>query len=662
MAVETALLPRPQHVQTAEGRLVLAKKLRVIVSPSAPARVSEIAGVLCEELKSRAGLSAQVERVDRARADRTSNDGSIRLNLLEHASGAAAKPEGYTLRVGQNIEVEASDPRGLLWGVQTLLQMVKPDPVGAATVARGEISDAPAHAWRALMLDPVRSFLDLDFVRRTIRVMSAHKLNTLHLHLIDDHAWRFESKEFPRCNPPGEPCYTQAELKELVAFAQRYGVEIIPEFDFPGHAHAAVAAYPELDCEGKTRPMDRAIFCSGKPFTWEFIDRVVGEAAKIFPSRYIHLGGDEPFAVKRWETCPNCQARMKEKGVTTVPALYHTFIADMDVIVKRHGRQMIVWNDALTPGVAPMPPTDIVLDAWVNYPKVKTLAEAGYTLINSSNRPLYISSYGQRQGFPLKAVWEWTPTRFGLREAKVSDENLKAEPLPENARVIGGQACAWATEQRLAERRLYPRLLSVAETLWSGENRGDFANLSARLAAAYPARLRRLGVPDDDALPTETLFEGDLGAWNGKAATKFAAAGGVLQAPPASTGEVLFTKKEYRNFILEFERRAPANTGETGFVIRSSAPGASNAPEGFRVHSSAPPGMRIVAGDVSKLEGWNRFELVARDRIVSLTINGYLAWSVTDPAPRSGHIALMAEGEGFEVKNVKLRSLDLGSK
>jgi hypothetical protein len=231
--------------------------------------------------------------------------------------------------------------------------------------------------------------------------------------------------------------------------------------------------------------------------------------------------------------------------------------------------------------------------------------------------------------------------------------------LPASAKILGGQACAWATDQRIMERRLYPRLLSVAETLWSGDHRGDYDSLTARLEEQM-RRLHRLGVPNDEALPTEAIFTGpDLKTWATTSSLRFTLEQDVLRAPDASTGDVLKTKKSYRDFILSFDRRSDQNTGRTDFVIRCAEDQAGGAPRGFTVRSDAPPGMRIVAGDVAELKGWNHFELVARGRIVSLTINGYLAWSVTDPAPRAGPIALIGDEVGFEVKNITVRPLDL---
>ena len=273
-AVTTAtLIPAPFQVTDAGGGLQLQGGVRVIMAVESSPRVAEIAELLCAELTEATGVSATIgPRSAIARS----------VNVALRLDSAVVGAEAYRLTIGDHVEIAAADPCGLLWGVQTFLQRVETVD-GAVVFRRGEISDQPARGWRGLMLDPVRSWLDLGFLHRTIRVMSAYKLNVLHLHLTDDQAWRFESKAWPKCNRPGEPLYTQAELKELVKFAARYGVEIVPEFDMPGHSMTAVNAYPELDCERQTRTMNEAIFCAGRPFTWEFIDKLVAEAAEIFP-------------------------------------------------------------------------------------------------------------------------------------------------------------------------------------------------------------------------------------------------------------------------------------------------------------------------------------------------------------------------------------------
>ncbi len=613
-----SLIPAPQETHWVAGRVMLNEGAKISLGDRSP-RLVEIAEILREGLREQAGVTAALEGREAIRAPVV-----IRLQLDPNAPGLAGQPEGYRLELDDLVIVTAADARGLLWGVQTLLQSVDPGD-GNPSLPKGTIVDRPARAWRGLMLDPVRSWLDLDFVWRTVRVMSLYKLNVLHLHLIDDQAWRFESKAWPKCNRPGEPRYSQAELQELVRFAARYGIEVVPEFDVPGHSMTAVNAYPELDCERKPRAMNEAIFCAGRPFTHEFIDRLVAEAAQVFPSKYLHLGGDEPYAIQRWATCPDCQAKMKQRGVTTLDAYYHTFIAELDAIAQRHGKTLIVWNDALHPGVEPMPPKDIVIDAWTNFDSAAPLAAAGYPTLNSSGGPLYLTSYGLREGLPLAAVLAWDATKFANPRAKRGDTMLKYEPLAPSAKILGGHASAWATEQRLTERRLYPRLPAFAEDVWSEGRAHAAPEFQARFDAGHLARLRKMGVPDDDALPVEKFSLGK---------------------------EKTFTSpRAYRDFALSFEVKRGAADEDTGVRIRVGAPG------GFAIRLAPPPGAVMSKGLVSA-QGWNHCEVVARGGIVSLTINGGLAWSVVDPAPRAGAIVFAVADDTHQFRNVEVRNLE----
>ncbi len=641
-------MPRPVQASYTGEQLPLGEDIPVVVPAGSPSRVLEIAEVLRDELRERAGLSAKIIR------GTAPASGAILLTLTEPAAPGDA--EAYTLRVAQNAEVRASDPRGLLWGVQTLLQSVESSG-GSPALRCGAITDRPARPWRALMLDPARTFLQLDFIRRTIRVMSAYKLNVLHLHLIDDQAWRFETKAFPKCNPPGEPCYTQDELRALVAFATRYGVEIVPEFDFPGHSRAEVAAYPQLDCENKVRAVNDAILCAGKAFTWEFIDKVVAEAATVFPSHYLHLGADEPFAIKRWADCPDCQRRMKEKGVTSLQALYHTFVLDLNAIARRHGKQMIVWNDAFHSGVEPAPTKDIVIDAWLGYDNADTWARAGNTLINSSTGPLYLTSLGLREGVPLAAVRAWNATRFASPNPQLGALAVQYRELSANATLLGGQACAWATEQGLVERRLYPRLLSIAESLWAEGHEGDLAYFEARMQAAQERQLRALGVFADEAQPLQILFSGhDTAAWASVGEPALAVMVGELVAANGASRGWLRTKDTYRDFILSFERWSPVPAEETGIFYgcdTTRAPGA--APDGRAVSATAPPGFNPTRS-LHPPRQWVSYELVARRGIVTLTIGGRLAWSVAESAPLAGAIGLVSGGSA-KYRAISIRPL-----
>ena len=632
-AASPSLIPKPSVVRSGRGWFALLPELRIIVPPSAPARLAEVADVLREGLRDFAGVEAVVEPHPGRPAEGT-------ISLQIDAWAFPGEPEAYRLVVGRSAEIIASNPRGLVWGVQTFLQSIETSGAGPA-VRFVRITDKPRRPWRGLMLDPVRSFLDLDFVRRTVRVMSAHKLNVLHLHLIDDEAWRFESRAWPKCNRTGEPLYTQRELRALVAFARRYGVEVVPEFDVPGHSMTAVNAYPELDCERRPRAMNEAIFCVGRPFTREFIDRLVAEAAAVFPSPFIHLGADEPYAVRRWADCPDCRARMVREGVASVDALYHVFLRDLDEIARRHGKRLIVWNDAIRPGVEPMPPRDILIDAWINYAVAGPLAEAGYTILNSSQGPLYLTSFGLGEGLPLAAVLAWNAGLFPDPPAEMGARALAYRALPPRAKVLGGHASAWATEQSLVERRLYPRLLAAAEDLWSEGKPQEAAEFEARYRDGHEARLRRLGVPDDGEGRPEAPFPGGPGA--------------VISLGPAAAGWVV-SAGSYKDFRLAFEWRAPsaAEAASPGLFIRCRpAPAGGPAPDGFAVAAVPPPGS-VMSSGARPTDGWNRAEVAARGPVVSLTVNGILAWSVVDPAPRSGFIVLRSMGQGREFRDVRL--------
>lgn len=645
---QPALIPEPAQVHYTHGWLELGPGTLIVVPADSSSALLDTAGVLRDELQERLGLTSTIRRGAAPAA------GAIVLA----ADGATERPadESYTLEIGRNAEIHAATVRGVLWGAQTLLQSIEARD-GGFVLRRGTIADRPVRAWRALMLDPARSFLSLDFLRRTIRVMSAYKLNVLHLHLTDDQGWRFQSKRFPKCTPPGEPCYSQDELRALVAFAARYGVEIVPEFDFPGHSRAAIAAYPELDCSGQARGVDDAILCCGKPFTWTFIDGIVAEAATVFTSPYIHLGADEPFALRRWADCPDCQQRMKDKGVTTLAGLYHTFVLDLDAIVRRHGKRMIVWNDAFRLGVEPAPTPDITIDAWRDSANAAEFARAGFPLINSSSGPLYLTSFGLRGGLPLPAVLAWNATRFAAAEPKRGAATVAYAQLPDDAALMGGQACAWATEQGMVERRLYPRLLAVADSLWAEPRTTDIARFEARLHPAHDRLLRSLGVGADEAQPIQVLFEGKDSRPSISAGAPDLTStpdGLVARAGPARGW--LRTQTGYRNFILTFERWSPTETDATGVFVGcdpSRPPG--DTPDGWEISAAAMPGFPATRS-LHPPRQWARYEFVARSGIVTLSINGRLAWSVADHRGAAGAIALAGAG-GDRFRAIRVRPL-----
>lgn len=600
---------------------------------------------------------------------------AIDLILREPARGEE-RSEAYALVVGDSALISAAHARGLIWGMQSFLQMLDPS-TRPPSLQAGTTTDAPAYPWRGLLLDPARHMLDLDFLRRTLRVMSAYKMNVLHLHLVDDGAWRFELKSYPKCHGTGRPFYTRQEIKDLVAYAANLGIEIVPEFDFPGHSLAAVNAYPELDCEGKTRSggkEDAAILCPGKAATWTFLESIVSEAAEVFPSKYLHMGGDEPYAIRRWASCSDCQARMKKEGVATLEALYHTYLRDVHAIAKRHGKTVIFWDDAVHPGVEPMPPRDVVIHGWKDFKTVEALARAGYAIVNSSYGPMYLTSHGMGAGFPLEAVVAWDPRHFANPQPKRGAMEVTLIPLPEGSKILGGEACCWATDQDVLERRLYPRLLAAAEGMWSGQppDRRDPAELRARIAAGHLDRLRAFGVPISEASVGELLFNGkSLAGWVPVKGSEFRAIGGALVATGKGGNGWLRTEKTYRDFALSFDwqpglhdaAEGDVGTYDSGVFIRC-APDGNPWPEkeiqiakgdeghGYFGIPNAPAAPQLI-----RPKDWNTFEVLARGASLTLIVNGMTAWTTTDPTPKAGHIAFQAEGHAMRFRNIRLREL-----
>lgn len=649
------LLPRPAQESYENSMLSFPSEVSIVLAQDASDRVREIADVLVYELKERFGITAK------ARAGATPEKEAIVFSL--EAANEQANPEGYELAIAKNVTIRATHEQGLLWGVQTLLQSFETKD-GSLALRRGTIKDQPVRKWRGFFLDPARTFLQLDFIRRTIRVMSAYKLNVLHLHLVDDQGWRFETKVFPKCNAPGEPYYKQDELRELVAYGKRYGVDIVPEVDFPGHSYSSIAAYPQLDCEGKIRPVDRALLCGGKDFTYEFIDKIIGEVVSVFPSPYFHIGGDEPFAIQRWATCPHCQKRMKEKKVKSLQAFYHTVILEFtDLIQKKYHKKPIVWNDAFDPAVEPLPSKEVTIHFWRGVNHAQSFAKAGYTMINSSAGPLYLSGFMLLGGLPIDVVHEWNVNRCS--DPNAGDKTVNYVELSSNANFLGGEACVWATEQGLIERRIYPRILSMAERLWS-DSTGSLANLEERYKSKHQEMLRKLGVWADEAAPKQTLFDGkNTEQWESLGNPALAVKDGewITSSKNMAKGW-LRSKNSYRNFVLNFDYWTPTQIDQTGVYIGCDSGSKALTPQGQMISTRPPTPIDEPAGgfdpatrQLYPAQNWNHYELVVRGEVATLTVGERLVWSSAHLQLKQGAIGITPPSQGVKYRAITIRPL-----
>ena len=425
-------------------------------------------------------------------ATEMSSSNVIVLRQVSELPGVQS-PEGYVLSASKNgVTVEATTGAGLFYGVQTLLQMTK----DANKVALGTITDEPRFEYRGMMLDVSRHFFGLDFVKKQIDAMAYYKLNRLHIHLTDAAGWRIEIKKYPRltnfaawrshanwkdwwngdrqyANEGDENAhggyFTQDQCREIVAYAQKHYITVIPEIEMPSHSEEVLTAYPELSCTHV--PYKQADFCVGNEKTFEFLENVLLEVMEIFPSEYIHVGGDEA-SKQSWKTCPLCQARMKKEGLKDVDELQSYLIERMEKFLNKHGRNLLGWDEILEGGLAP----NATVMSWRGVEGGLKAIEGGHRAIMTPGAYCYFDSYQDAPHTQPEAIGGYLPLK------KVySYDPIPETFTPEQAKLMYGvQANLWAeyipTPEHL-EYMIYPRILALAEVAWSAvanKNYDDF--------------------------------------------------------------------------------------------------------------------------------------------------------------------------------------------
>ncbi|WP_374471118.1 beta-N-acetylhexosaminidase [Phenylobacterium sp.] len=504
------ITPAPVRAEVSAGVLRVADGASIVAADPAGRRTAEILA----ELTARAGGP-------RLRVTTPGAPGLITLR-----KGEVKHPEGYELEVTPaGAVVTASTDAGQFYGAMSLWQMLTATP-GEARLPAVRIADAPRFGWRGLMLDSARHYQSPAFIRTLIDAMAAHKLNVLHWHLTDDQAWRLEIKKYPKLTQVGawrvpagqgpaadiDPAtgkprlyggfYSQDEVRALVAYAAERHITIVPEIEMPGHASAAVAAYPELAANpnpSRAVPADWGVYpalFNTEDATFGFLENVLDEVIALFPSTYIHVGGDE--AVKdEWKASPRIQAQMKALGVKDEHGLQSWFIQRMERHLASRGRRLIGWDEILEGGLAP----NATVMSWRGIDGAVAAARSGHDAVLSPAPVLY---FDHRQ----TGRADEPPGRgrvVGLEEVYAFDPAPAQLTPAERSHILGLQANLWTEHVRTegrAAHMLFPRGLAIAEIGWSPEGRRDFADFSRR-AAQGSARLRRMGLP-----AAETPFRG----------------------------------------------------------------------------------------------------------------------------------------------------------
>lgn len=416
--------------------------------------------------------------------------------------------QGYTLSVTPSaVTVEAVTPTGIFYGIQTVRQMLTD-----GRLACGTVTDSPRFAYRGLMIDCSRHFWPLEYLKRQVDALAYFKMDRLHLHLTDAGGWRLEIKKYPRlttetayrtcsdwtrwwndasnrkyCHQSDSGAYggfyTQKEMKELVRYAAERHVTVIPEIEMPGHSDEVTAAYPELSCSGK--PYTEGDFCVGNEATFTFLENVLREVMRIFPSEYIHIGGDEASR-KGWETCPKCQQRMREEHLTTTPELQSYLTARIERFLNAHGRKLMGWDEITEGKLAP----NATVMSWRGEEGGITAANMGHPVVMTPGGYCYLDQYQDAPAQSPRAMGTYRPlSRFYSYEPIPAGETHSALA----GHLIGVQGNLWTeyieTTQH-ADYMIYPRLLAIAETGWSHEKtsyddfRSRVVNATRRMQAA----------------------------------------------------------------------------------------------------------------------------------------------------------------------------------
>jgi hexosaminidase len=464
-------IPLPAKSRLTGNSLRLSRDFTIYILTNTPA-VLGVVGTFLEMLKPVANLQPKIVDHD----IRKYTGLSVSLASMSAEQGK----ESYALSITEKgVSVSASTTAGLFYGLLTFGQMLSADDTqrGELTIPCMEINDRARFCWRGMHLDVSRHFPPTEFVKKYIDLLARHKMNVFHWHLTDDQGWRIEIKRYPRLTEVGAwrkeadgqvygGFYTQQEIREIVEYARRHFVTIVPEIELPGHASAALAAYPEYSCTG--RPFEVAtqwgvfddVYCAGKENTFKFLEDVLTEVAELFPGQYIHIGGDE-CPKSRWDNHDLCQERIRKLGLVNADELQAYFVSRIARHLRNLGKRLVGWDEILDGGA----PEGATIMAWRNAQKGVEAAQSGHDVVMTPMSHCYFDHYQEKESEP-KAIGGFTPL-----ETVYSFDPVPPDLPQELARhVLGAQGNVWTEympDTNHMEYMVFPRLCALSEVLWS---------------------------------------------------------------------------------------------------------------------------------------------------------------------------------------------------
>lgn len=471
-APTAALIPAPAVLELHEGTLNLGTEAVVAAHPLFLAE----ARLLAEQC----GLTFALPT-------------ATRIDVVLTLSETPLPDEGYELDItGTGVAIRASTPNGAWRGAQTLRQLL----LDGRTLPLLHIADAPRFPWRGMLLDCGRHMMSVEYVKKAIDRLSLHRMNVLHWHLTEDQGWRLAVDAYPKLTEVGAwrsthssgdeggrygGFYTKEQVREIVAYAAARHVTVVPEIELPGHSVAALAAYPELSCTGGPFEVETQwgvhadIYCAGNDSVFTFLETVLGEVLELFPSEFIHIGGDEA-PKERWEECPKCQARIRDEGLADEHELQSWFIGRIGDWLESQGRRMIGWDEILEGGL----PDGATVQSWRGMDGALAAVRSGHDAVVSPTSHCYLDY--DTGTTSLRKSYSFEPVPPGLTDAEAD-------------RILGGEGNMWTeyAPEEIVDTKIWPRLAALAERLWSPADRSDFFDFSRRWRIHKP-RLEALGV------------------------------------------------------------------------------------------------------------------------------------------------------------------------
>lgn len=488
------IVPLPQSVEVGNGSFNWNKDTRILFSPNDGLEFE--AKFLQARILELTGVKLQISHKSK------DAKGAIRLVFRK-----GAHPGEHHIRIDRSgVEMSANTPEGIFNGIQSLLQLIHGNYIqdNATRLPFCEINDAPNFQWRGMHLDVCRHFFSPDEVKRYIDYLALYKMNTFHWHLTEDQGWRIEIKKYPKLTEIGAwrngsmvghygdqtydsvgygGYYTQEQIKEIVAYAAERHITVVPEIEMPGHALAALTAYPVLSCSGGPFEVGKSwgvfddVYCAGNDDVFTFLENVLDEVVALFPSTYIHIGGDE-CPKKRWKECAKCQQRITDEGLKDEHELQSYFIQRMERYLNGKGKKIIGWDEILEGGLAP----NAAVMSWRGEEGGIAAATQDHFVVMSPGSPCYFDHFQHpdKENEPiaigglntLESVYAYHPIPHELAEQK-------------HLFILGAQANVW-TEYintfKQVEYMTLPRMAAMAEVLWTKPKQKEYSDFLKRLS------------------------------------------------------------------------------------------------------------------------------------------------------------------------------------